>query len=305
MMSEQVYHEASSKQRSRLNLIINTSLIIGLIILIVCQLLLFSFTMRERTRTTGTLRDGTGVSAADTDVVPSSALRLTSCSDDDLVDAVSSVKFAVVNIDVASSDVGASRSPIGGRVNFDTPSRAALRTNDETLGSGIIVDARGYVLTCYHLIENHSKTYVTVFSADRKTYRARLIDVDVENDLAVLKIDSDTPLPAARLGNSDMVAIIDTVLAIGSPFGFEHTVTAGIVSDNKRSIEIDGRIYRNIFQTDASINRGSAGGALINGEGEVIGVNTAIASTSGYFAGISFAIPINRARVLLMRATEG
>lgn len=300
MMVEQVHHEDPAKQRWRLNLIINVSLIIGLIILIVCQLLVFTFTMQARRRTAVTLQDGSGDTRR---LTASSALQLTSCSDDDLTDAVSAVKFSVVNIDVASSDVlRGARRPGGAGLGFDTPSPQALTTNDETLGSGIIVDNRGYVLTCYHLIEGHPRLYVTVFNAKRKTYEADLIDVDVENDLALLKINADTPMPAAKLGNSDMVAIIDTVLAIGSPFGFEHTVTAGIVSDNKRSVVIDRRVYHGIFQTDTSINRGSAGGALINGEGEVIGINMAIASTSGYFAGISFALPINRARLLMMRA---
>ena len=94
------------------------------------------------------------------------------------------------------------------------------------------------------------------------------------------------------------------ILTIGSPFGFEHTVTAGIVSDNARSVVIGGTVYRDLFQTDASVNRGSAGGALINSEGEVVGVNTAIASASEYFSGISFAIPINKARPLLLKAIE-
>ena len=101
-----------------------------------------------------------------------------------------------------------------------------------------------------------------------------------------------------------MVRITDTVLAIGSPFGFEHTVTEGIVSDNKRSLAINGTVYEDFFQTDAAVNRGSAGGALINGEGEIVAINTAIASPSGYFSGVSFAIPINRARPLLLKAID-
>jgi len=189
-------------------------------------------------------------------------------------------------------------------LNFDMPSSGALQANEETLGSGVIVDARGYILTCYHLIKNYPNVYVTVLDANRKTYRADVVDVDIANDLALLKISPDTPIPAAKLANSDMVKITDTILAIGSPFGFEYTVTGGIVSDNKRSIVIDGTVYHNLFQTDAAINRGSAGGALINSEGEVIGVNTAIASTSGYFSGISFATPINKARSLLLKAIE-
>lgn len=286
-------------------MLVNASLIIGLIILIACQFIVFSLTMRERTKVARALQDGSGNAASAVGLTASSPLQLISCSDDDLTDAVAAVKFAIVNIDVASSDVGPAprRSVMG--LNFDTPPAEALRGDAETLGSGIIVDPRGYVLTCYHLIQDHPKVYVTVFSAGRKTYEADLVDVDVANDLAVLKIQAESLMPAARLGNSDMVRIIDTVLAIGSPFGFEHTVTGGIISDNRRSVIIGGKVYEHLFQTDASINRGSAGGALINGEGEVIGVNTAIASTSGYFAGISFAIPINKARLLLLKAVEG
>ena len=145
---------------------------------------------------------------------------------------------------------------------------------------------------------------MSVFSSVRQIYKAQVVDVDITNDLAILKIESDRPLPAAKLANSDLVKITDSVLAIGSPFGFEHTVTGGIISDNKRSIVVGDIVYKDMFQTDAAINRGSAGGALINGDGHVIGLNIAIASPSGYFSGVSFAIPINKARPLLLKAIE-
>lgn len=298
MMSEEQQHEAPAKNRLKSNVIINICLVAGLIILTACQLIFFSFTIRQRTRTATSIQDGGGITLASSDI------QLISCSDDDLPDAVAAVKFAVVNIDVTSSDVGPANRRGGPAMNFDVPSAGALQANEETLGSGIIVDARGYILTCYHLIKNYPNVYVTVLDANRKTYRADVLEVDIANDLALLKISPDTPIPAAKLANSDMVKITDTILAIGSPFGFEHTVTGGIISDNKRSIIIEETIYHNLFQTDAAINRGSAGGALINSEGEVIGVNTAIASTSAYFSGISFVIPINKARPLLLRAIE-
>jgi serine protease Do len=215
------------------------------------------------------------------------------------------VKRAVVNIDIAETTVGSSNRRGGPALDFDMPSTAALQTDEETLGSGVIVDARGYIITCYHLIKDYSTVNVTVFSPIRQIYRAKIVDVDTANDLAVLKIESDRPLPVAKLANSDMVKATDTILAIGSPFGFEHTVTGGIISDNKRSIVIGNIVYEDIFQTDAAINRGSAGGALINGEGQVVGINTAIASPSGYFTGVSFAIPINKARPLLLKAIDG
>ena len=286
------------------NMLINAGLVAGLVILILSQLILFRLTTRQRTRIVDSMRDGSANTADAGITFASSAMQLVSCSDDDLSDAVALIKPAVVNIDVASSDVGLAEKRGRPALNFDMSPSGALKTNEETLGSGVIIDARGYILTCYHLIKDYPKVYVTVFGSNRNTYKADVDDVDIANDLALLRIYPDSPILVARLANSDMVKITDTVLAIGSPFGFEHTVTAGIISDNKRNIVIGARIYHDLFQTDASVNRGSAGGALINSEGEVIGVNTAIASTSGYFSGISFAIPINKARSLLLKAIE-
>lgn len=294
-----------TKKRSPINVVMVT-LVIGFIILIACQLLFFGFEMQERTRTTSTVQDGaTGTSSGDITLAASDDIMLVACSDDDLTDAVAAVRRAVVNIDVAAGDVGSANARSGPPLTFDMPSTAALATDEETLGSGVIVDARGYILTCYHLIKDYATVNVTVFSSVRQIYKANVVDVDIANDLAVLKIESDRPLPVAKLANSDMVKVTDTILAIGSPFGFEHTVTGGIISDNKRSIVIGNTVYEDMFQTDAAINRGSAGGALINGEGQVVGVNTAIASPSGYFTGVSFAIPINKARPLLLKAIDG
>ena len=292
-----------TRKRSMPNVIIIT-LVIGFIILIVCQLTFFGFTVQERTKTTSATQDGAINSNNIT--LTASDIQLVACSDDDLTDAVMAVKRAVVNIDIAPADVGSANRRGGPALSFDMPSSAALQTNEETLGSGVIIDARGYILTCYHLIKDYPAVNVTVFSSSsvRQVYKANVVDIDVTTDLAVLKIESDRPLPAAKLANSDLVKITDTVLAIGSPFGFEHTVTEGIISDNKRSVVISDTVYKDIFQTDAVINRGSAGGALINGEGQVVGVNTAIASPSGYFSGVSFAIPINKARPLLLKAID-
>ena len=295
-----------TKKHSPINVVMVT-LVIGFIVLIVCQLLFFGFEMQQRTRTTSTIQDGSSGTGSGNMTLTSSDIQLISCSDDDLTDAVAAVRRAIVNIDVAGADVGSANRKGGPALNFDMPSTAALQTDEETLGSGVIIDARGYILTCYHLIKDYAAVNVTVFSSTsvRQIYKANVVDVDIANDLAVLKIKSDRPLPAAKLANSDMVKITDTVLAIGSPFGFEHTVTCGIISDNKRSIVIGNTVYENMFQTDAAVNRGSAGGALINSEGQVVGVNTAIASPSGYFSGVSFAIPINKARPLLLKAIDG
>jgi S1-C subfamily serine protease len=280
-------------------------LVVGFVVLIVCQLLFFGFEMQQRSRTTSTVQDGSSGVGGGNIALTSSNVQLVSCSDDDLTDAVAAVKRAVVNIDVAGADVGSSNRRGGPALDFDMPSTSALQTDEETLGSGVIVDARGYIITCYHLIKDYATVNVTVFSSVRQIYKANIVDVDIANDLAVLKIESDRPLPVAKLANSDMVKATDTILAIGSPFGFEHTVTGGIISDNRRSIVIGNTVYEDMFQTDAAVNRGSAGGALVNSEGQVVGVNTAIASPSGYFAGVSFAIPINKARPLLLKAIDG
>ena len=174
-------------------------------------------------------------------------LQLTACSDDDLHDAVMLIKPAIVNIDVLSKDVGNAPSSRGA-VRFDVPSRQALTGNEETLGSGIIVGHRGYILTVYHIVKDYPTVYVTVFSTVRKSYKASVVATDPVQDLALLKIDVDFDLPVAKLGNSDMIKITDPVLTIGSPFSFEYTVTAGIISDNKRSLTIDSRTYNEWFR---------------------------------------------------------
>jgi len=293
------------KKQSPISMVMVT-LVVGFTILIVCQLLFFGFEMQERSRTTSTSQSGSSGSDSGNMTLTSSDIQLVSCSDDDPTDAVAAVRRAVVNIDVAGADVGSASAGGGPALSFDMPSTAALQTDEETLGSGVIIDARGYILTCYHLIKDYTAINITVFSSTsvRQIYKANIVDVDIANDLAILKIESDRPLPVAKLANSDMVKVTDTILAIGSPFGFEHTVTEGIISDNKRSIVIGNTVYEDMFQTDAAVNRGSAGGALINGEGEVVGINTAIASPSGYFSGVSFAIPINKARPLLLKAID-
>jgi len=292
----------NAKKRSPINMVMLV-LVVGFIIMIACQLLFFGIELQERTQTTDTVQ---GTSNGNVALTASDDIVLVACDDDDIIDAVSAVKRAVVNIDVATADVGSSSARGGPPLTFDMPSSTALATNEETLGSGVIIDARGYILTCYHIIKDYPSVSVTVFSSAkvRQIYNANVIDVDVENDLAVLKIEADRPLPVAKLANSDLTKTTDTILTIGSPFGFEHTVTEGIISDNKRSVVIGDNVYRDMFQTDAAINRGSAGGALINGAGEIIGINTAIASPSGYFSGVSFAIPINKARPLLLKAID-
>jgi serine protease Do len=161
-------------------------------------------------------------------------------------------------------------------------------------GSGVIVDAHGYILTNYHVIEDATRIQIK-FNGDTTEYNAKLIGSDPETDLAVLHVeDYHKPLAPAKIGNSDGVQVGDWAVAIGSPFGLEATVTAGIVSAKGRDIGPNHELQR-FIQTDAAINPGNSGGPLLDIRGEVIGINTAIATESGGYQGIGFALPINLA----------
>jgi serine protease Do len=167
----------------------------------------------------------------------------------------------------------------------------------ESLGSGFIVDPKGYIITNYHVIEKADKIYVKL-STDPDTQDlgrpARVIGTDKATDLAVIKIDTSTPLPTVKLGNSDTADVGDWVEAIGSPFALSQTVTAGIISAKHRTIDggAPGQ-FQHFIQTDAAINPGNSGGPLLNMNGEVIGVNTAIYTQSNGYQGIGFAMPSN------------
>jgi serine protease Do len=161
-------------------------------------------------------------------------------------------------------------------------------TAERSLGSGVIVDRNGYILTNNHVVEQATKIQVKLHN-DSKRYNARVIGRDTETDLAVIKIDPDHALPVAKLGNSDSVRPGEWVLAFGSPFGLEATVTAGIVSAKDRSGV--GQQFQRFIQTDAAINPGNSGGPLVNMNGEVIGINTAIFTQSRGFDGVGFALP--------------
>ncbi len=160
------------------------------------------------------------------------------------------------------------------------------------LGSGVIFDASGLILTNHHVVAGGGD--VTVRLADGREFKAAQVWSDPQTDIAVVKIDGASDLAAARLGDSDLVAVGDWVLALGQPFGLESTVTSGIISAKGRGIGITPR--ENFLQTDAAINPGNSGGPLVNLDGEVIGVNTAISSRSGGNEGIGFAVPINLAK---------
>jgi serine protease Do len=177
---------------------------------------------------------------------------------------------------------------------FDFPDQGTPRAS-RSLGSGIIVDKKGFILTNNHVVDGANKIQVRM-QGDPKTYSARIIGTDSETDLAVIKIDAEKDLPVARMGNSDAVRVGDWVLAIGSPFGLEATVTAGIVSARDRSPNVtQAGQFQRFLQTDAAINPGNSGGPLVNMAGEVIGINTAIVTTSRGFDGVGFALPSNAA----------
>ncbi len=162
-----------------------------------------------------------------------------------------------------------------------------------SLGSGVIVDSKGYILTNRHVVEKADRVRVHLMDDPAGTqHEAKVIGMDQETDLAVIKIEADHSLPVAKLGNSDSVQVGDWVLAIGSPFGLTETVTAGIISAKGRNI-VPGRQFQTFIQTDAAINPGNSGGPLVNMAGEIIGINTAIYTETSSYAGVGFAMPSN------------
>ena len=170
----------------------------------------------------------------------------------------------------------------------------------ESIGSGLIVSTQGHILTNYHVIANSENIFVTVHGIGQKTYNAWIFDHHVDTDLTLLKLETEDIFTPSVLGDSDLVETGDLVLAIGSPFGMEQTVTSGIVSGLRKTLTIEGVTYENMIQTDAPINRGSSGGPLVNIDGEVIGINTAIYAPTGVFSGTAFAMPINRIKRFLV-----
>lgn len=167
--------------------------------------------------------------------------------------------------------------------------------NDETVprGSGVIISSDGYIVTNNHVIENSNQTEVVL--NDKRSYPAKLIGTDPTTDIALLKIDTDDELPFVPMGNSDDIKVGEWVLAAGNPFNLTSTVTAGIVSAKARNINILSRRYaiESFIQTDAAVNPGNSGGALVNLKGELIGINSAIYTKTGSYVGYSFAVPVN------------
>src|SRR5882724_4631089 len=173
--------------------------------------------------------------------------------------------------------------------------RRRPREDARATGSGVLVDPKGYILTNNHVIENAQEIIVRL--SDQRKFTARLVGRDPKTDLAVLKVDAPSPLPVADLGDSGQLRVGQWAIAIGNPFGLDRTVTVGIISATART-RVGVTQYDNFIQTDASINPGNSGGPLLNIDGKVIGINTAIVAAG---QGIGFAIPINQARDVMQQ----
>ena len=164
-------------------------------------------------------------------------------------------------------------------------------------GSGVIISSDGYIITNHHVIETAEDIQIT--TNDNQSYEAKVIGSDEQNDIALLKIESSEELPYAVFGDSDSTQIGEWVLAVGNPFNLTSTVTAGIISAKSRSLDPTGRTTQSYIQTDAAVNPGNSGGALINDKGELIGINTAIQTQTGSYVGYSFAVPSNIAKKVI------
>ena len=162
-------------------------------------------------------------------------------------------------------------------------------------GSGVIISEDGYIVTNNHVIKDATEIEITL--NNKKSYKAKLIGTDSKMDIALLKIDADEKLPYSAFANSDSVKVGEWVLAVGNPYNLNSTVTAGIVSAKARNLDTSG--IQSFIQTDAAVNPGNSGGALVNTRGELIGINTMISSMTGSYVGYSFAVPSNNARKII------
>lgn len=209
------------------------------------------------------------------------------------------VEPAVVNIDTlqASTDIAESDDEKADRTPsnplYDMLRRQPQPRPTRGVGSGFIIDAKGYVVTNFHVIDGATRITIGLLSGER--FRGKVVGVDKETDLAIIKVDAPHDLPVMKFGDSNAAQVGDWVLAIGSPFGLDQTVTAGIISKKERDSAAFSTFQR-FLQTDAAINRGNSGGPLVNMHGEAIGVNSQIATLTGDYNGIGFALPSNEAK---------
>jgi serine protease Do len=223
---------------------------------------------------------------------------------DALADVATAVRPAVVNISTTST-VKVEENPFGNMLNDPFfrhffgdqfgPQGQKRTYKSSALGSGVIVSEDGYILTNNHVVKGADEIKVTLF--DKREFKGKVVGSDARTDLAVVKIAARN-LPALRFGESGNMKIGDIVLAVGNPFGLNQTITMGIVSAVGRS-NVGVADYEDFIQTDAAINPGNSGGALVNGSGELVGINTAIFSTSGGYMGIGFAIPSDMAKTVM------
>ncbi|CAN2041297.1 MamE-Nter2 [Candidatus Magnetomoraceae bacterium gMMP-15] len=222
----------------------------------------------------------------------SNEIWLTSCGTEDLGVVLSNVRAAVVYI--------TGRRTVSRLIPQDPIVFTPTSLTGDKMGSGLIFDSEGYILTNYHVIADTTDLKATIFG-DKTLYSCEIISTSPETDLAVIKINTGFLLPTATIGNPDMLEEGDEVLAVGCPFSLQQSVTHGIISDKKRTVTIEGRKYIDLIQTDAVINSGNSGGPLVNMDGEVVGVNVAIYAPTRVYCGIGFAISINKAKLLMMK----
>ncbi|MEW6417646.1 MAG: DegQ family serine endoprotease [Nitrospirota bacterium] len=235
--------------------------------------------------------------------IPKEAVEILSKTNQAMVEVVAAVKPSVVNISSTKTiKQHGMRSPFSNNPFFKRFFNDEFKFfempreyKQSGLGSGVIVDKDGYILTNNHVVKDADEIKVKL--SDEREFKGKVIGVDPKTDLAVIKIDSNH-LPVIKLGDSDKLQVGETVIAIGNPFGLSHTVTSGIVSATGRA-NVGIADYEDFIQTDAAINPGNSGGALVNIRGELVGINTAIFSTTGGYQGIGFAIPSNMAKVVM------
>ena len=215
---------------------------------------------------------------------------------------VTLLRNSVVSVTASSGGGQGMPDPLGlatpdGLPHFANPTTRSV----ENIGTGVIVRNDGFIVTNYHVVRGANSVFVTVQDDVGSTrYSAEIVKMDEALDLALLKIVPKAALTAAVLGDSDAVRVADEVIAIGTPFGLDMTVSRGIISAKRKSMVIEGVTHSNLLQTDAAINQGNSGGPLVASNGTVVGINTAIYTPNGAFAGIGFSVPSNQARLFVL-----